>query len=85
MSDIRDEFNHNLSQQIYVSDESWSLIKKAVEETTSTINQAANSIVDKELRGIELGKAIFNLQSIATQDPVTEALLYLKNEIRQSF
>jgi len=85
LSEIRQEFNHNLSQQIYISDEGWSLVKQAVEQTTSLINEAYNSIADKEAKGVELGRAIFTLQSHAQSDPIETALIQLKKEIRKQF
>lgn len=85
LSEIRDEFNHNLSQQIYMSDDAWAMVRRAVEETTAVINQASANVANKEDRGVELAKAIFNVQSQANHDPIQEALLFIKTEIRQSF
>ena len=85
LAEIRSEFNHNLSQQIYVSDEAWTLVKKAIEETTALINQAYGNIAEKDQKGFELAKTIFNIQSRSTTDSVEEALLFLKQEIRKNF
>lgn len=85
LAELRNEFNHNLSQQIYVSNEAWEMVRKAVEETTAVVNHAASLIEDKDARGIELAKAIFNLQAQATHDPNQEALLYVKKELRELF
>ena len=38
VQNIRNEFEHNLSQQLYISNEAWALIKNAKEEMISTIN-----------------------------------------------
>lgn len=85
LSEIRDEFNHNLSQQIYMSDKAWNMVRSAAEQTSAIINQASSTLPDKSIRGIELAKAIFNTQAMANHDPIQETLLYIKNEIRQSF
>lgn len=85
LTEIRSEFNHNLSQQIYMSDDAWTLVKKAVEETTALINQSYGDIANKELKGFELAKAIFNRQAATTSDPIEEALLFIKREIRKTF
>jgi hypothetical protein len=84
LSEIRDEYNHNLSQQIYMSDVAWQMVKSAMEQTSAKINEASQ-FVNKEDRGIELAKAIFNVAAQSTSDPIQEALNYIKNEIRQSF
>src|SRR5690606_8138705 len=38
---IREEFTHNLSQQVYMSSQAWSLIKSTSEDIISMINTAA--------------------------------------------
>lgn len=81
---VREEFNHNLSQQIYMSDEAWALIRSAVEETISLINTAANEL-DKEESAITLGRSIFELSVQRNEDPTEAALQYLKQEIQQVF
>jgi hypothetical protein len=84
LSDMREEFNHNLSQQVYMSDEAWSLVKNAVESLTSEINKAAQE-VDGEAKSIELAKKIMENWMQREQDPVAYALSYIKQEIRASF
>ena len=85
LAELRNEFNHNMSQQIYLSDDAWGMVRKAVEETTAIINHAASQIEDKDERGVELAKVIFNIQAQATHDPIQEALLFVKNEVRKLF
>jgi hypothetical protein len=41
---IREEFEYNLSQQLFVSTPTWELVRNAKEEMISTINQAASRI-----------------------------------------
>lgn len=85
LGEVRSEFNHNLSQQIYMSDDAWNLVKKAVEQTTALINQSYGDIANKELKGFELAKALFNRHSSLSADPIEEALLFIKREIRKQF
>lgn len=85
LSELRNELNHNLSQQIYVSDMAWALVKKSIDETTAVINQSYAQIPNKEQRGVELAKVIFNLQSTLERDYIQEALLFLKQELRKTF
>lgn len=44
IQNIRDEFEHNLSQQIYISETSWEWIKKVVEDTIQLINTSASAL-----------------------------------------
>lgn len=82
--EIRNEFNHNLSQQVYMSDQAWVLIKKATEDIISTINMAG-SVLPQDAKSIELVKQVFEIQSSRSKDPTAPALKFLKDEIRKAF
>jgi hypothetical protein len=82
--EIREEFNHNMSQQIYISEELWGLIKKAIEDTISTINQAAVTLAP-EARGVDLTRAIFEKVLGGNADPISHALTQLKKEVAQFY
>lgn len=84
LSEIREEYNHNLSQQVYMSDESWNMIRRAMEDLVVKINQAGSE-VNKEGRSLELAKRIFDLVMEQGSDQIQEALIFIKNEIRQEF
>jgi len=84
LTEVREEFNHNLSQQVYMSDEAWSYIKSAVEDTLSMINEAGNS-VDPEEKSLALAKKIFDLSIERKPDMHTTALLSAKEEARKLF
>jgi hypothetical protein len=82
--EIRNELNHNLSQQVYMSDQAWVLIKKATEDILSTVNMAG-SVLPQDAKSIELVRQIFEIQSSRSEDPTAPALKFLKDEIRKSF
>ncbi len=84
LSEIRNEYNHNLSQQVYMSDQSWAMTRRALEDIVSLINTAGEQ-VSPESRGIELAKKIFENQLTSNKDSVNQALSYLKAEIRTVF
>ena len=54
---IRHEFDYNLSQQIYVSNEAWDAVRNLKEQNIHIINQIA-SILPAETSGVELNKKI---------------------------
>ena len=84
IANVREEYNHNLSQQIYVSDQVWELTTSAVEDVIMTINQGADSL-SKESRSIDLAKKIFEIQGEKQADPIEHALQTLKQEVRTIF
>jgi len=84
LSEVRDEFNHNLSQQIYFSDETWESVKNAIEQVVTMINRASQDLND-EARGIDLNKRIFQLYLEKKNDSISIALKNIKSEIRIYF
>lgn len=84
LSEIREEYNHNVSQQVYMSDEAWNQVRSSMEEIISIINNAAGQ-VQAEGRGIDLSKAIFEIIIQQDLNPTGRALKFVKDEIRQSF
>ena len=84
LNEIREEFNHNLSQQVYMSDEAWKIIKNAKEELIMVVNQSAKDL-DPEAKSIELVKKIYEESLEKKIDSIEYGLSFLKNEIQQEF
>jgi len=84
LKEIRDELNHNLSQQVYLTDHAWGNVKMAVEEVTLLINNSSTGLTEDN-SAIELAKAIFENMMKLEKDPVSDALKVVKNEIREFF
>jgi uncharacterized protein YneF (UPF0154 family) len=82
LNNIREEYEHNVSQQIYISDNAWNLTKQAKEETINIINLAANSL-DVNANSNDLTRAIFEKMMVLPKSPSQIALDYLKAEIKQ--
>ncbi len=79
---IRDEFEYNLSQQIYVSEETWRMVVTAKSATVSIINKFA-SAVDPNAPGVELSKKILEGTMEMSIFPTRSAINYLKQEIQR--
>lgn len=84
LNEIREEFNHNLSQQVYMSDEAWMQVRSAMEEVIVLINDSASG-VPPDARSIELAKRIFEQMIGQNIDPTARALKFIKDEIRVMF
>lgn len=81
---IRDEFEYNLSQQIYLSDEAWRMVVTAKSTTVSIINNIAGKLPDN-LPAIELSKRILEETMNMNQFPTRAAINFLKQEIQSDF
>lgn len=84
LSTIRQEFEHNLTQQLYVSPKAWELTRNAKESIIQLINSAALHL-DPNNSSLELCQMILKqyMESNTTSD--RQALDYLKREIHTLF
>ena len=76
---IESEFEHNLSQQIYMSDECWNIIKAAKNATIQAIRSAGMS---QSETADKLREDILN-QRMEKQSPSATALAFVKKEITE--
>ena len=83
LNEIREEYNHNVSQQVYMSHEVWNLIKSAKEELVTIVNESAAKM-DGSATSIDLSKEILEMVH-SRNDNITHALIEVKNEISQVF
>ena len=81
---IRAEYEHNLSQQIYISNQAWEVTKSAKENIVKIINNAAEK-VNPDSPSKELNKKI--LEALVEYDkmPNHTAIEFIKNEISSFF
>ncbi|MEQ8244147.1 hypothetical protein [Fulvivirga sp.] len=84
LNEIREEYNHNVSQQLYMSEEVWDLVKSAKEDLIVTINDAVSNM-PAEATGVDLSKMIFERTIQKEPDPINHALLSVKREIWETF
>jgi hypothetical protein len=82
--EIRNEYNHNVSQQVYMSEQVWNQVKNAKEDLVILINEAS-SRVTMESTSLDLSKKIFEMAMDKKVDPIGHALSELKKEIQQIF
>ena len=84
VSNIRQEFEHNLSQQVYISSNAWELIKNAREAIVSDINSAAENL-GENATATDLAQLIFEDDLTGEASTLHKALEYLKQEVRSNF
>ena len=77
---IEQEFEHNLTQQIYVSNECWNIIRTAKNATISIIRKTNMS--DKTHNSDKLRETILT-DLMDNQAPSDAALAFLKNEVSE--
>lgn len=80
VAQIEQEFEHNLAQQIYISDECWSILTTAKNATIQIIRLASKN--EKVTNANSLREYILS-DLIEKQSPSNAALAFLKNEVGQ--
>jgi len=82
---IKSEYEHNLSQQIYVSYAAWELLKTAKEEVIKLVNISATK-VPHENSSNDLALMILNITAnLDKKMPSEIALEFIKKEVAQIF
>lgn len=81
---IREEFQHNVTQQLYVSDRAWAKVRQAKDETIRLMNVSYEQCGDSP-SATDLSQRIFANVSHLTHTPSQEALLALREEVRKLF
>lgn len=84
LSTIRAEWEHNLSQQLYVSNEAWELTRNAKGNVIKLINICAER-VEPDAPSIVFSQTILELMVELEQHPTTIAIEQLKKEVGEFF
>lgn len=77
---IDEEFQHNTTQQVYMSDELWNIIKAAKGATIQTIRKIAHNAEIGDTQAMT--EAIFK-EFVGKPTPSASALSMLKDEVRK--
>jgi len=76
---VRKEFNHNLSQQLYISDEAWQKTVNAKEQVVRLINLIGTDI-EKSASSNEFVRAFIETYNDFEQNPIELAIYSIKKE-----
>ena len=84
LSSIRAEYEHNLSQQLYISPEGWERVKNARGMTIQLINTAGDH-VKPDAPAVNLSSKMLDMIMAADKVPTGEAIEFLKKEVQSLF
>jgi hypothetical protein len=84
LASIRAEFDHNLSQQLYISNDAWGQVKNARSNTVKLINIASEKITG-DLPYFHLSTQILEMIMEAEKTPSSVAIEFLKKEVQKLF
>ncbi len=81
---VREEFQHNLSQQLYISSQAWELVKNAKEDVIKLIHTTYAELPE-EAMGTDLGQAVIEKGMAGGNQAIGTALIFIKKEIQELF
>jgi hypothetical protein len=84
LTSIKSEFEHNLSQQVYVSRDAWEAVKLARANMINIINNAAQQ-VKPDASALALSNKILEILMELTTPPNAAAIDLIKKEAQQFF
>ncbi len=77
---IRSEFEHNLSQQIYMSPQAWEVVRNARSSMIKIINSEIEKMPEKAT-GMEFSRRLLETVMGLDKEPTRAAIEYIKAEI----
>ncbi len=77
---IQQEFNYNLSQQVYISNQAWNVIRVVKEQVIALINSCAAELPENAT-STDLSRSIIERLMANGEQPTDKAINFLKAEV----
>jgi len=84
LNEIRSEYQHNITQQLYVDSVTWNVVRKLKDDTIAMINNAVQGLPANS-NGIELSKAILQHMAAIDENPYDLSIELMKKDIQRLF
>jgi hypothetical protein len=81
---IREEYEHNIAQQIYLSADAWNMIRNAKEDIVRLINTTFIDM-DQKAGANEMAQSILEKWSQQEKNTAQAAIVFLKEEVGRLF
>ncbi len=84
LEEVRNEFNHNVAQQVYLSADMWSMVVTAKEDLITKVN-ATFTEMDTEASSLDYARKLLELSMATDIDSIGLALTSLKEEMSKYY
>jgi hypothetical protein len=84
VSEIREEYQHNVTQQIYVSTRAWVVVKRVKDDSLSILNNAIKGIAP-DASGLDFSRVILAHLAQLEDNPYDIALNIIKQDMEGFF
>jgi hypothetical protein len=83
-NEIRNEYQHNITQQIYVSTRTWATVRRIKDDTLNMVNSVVRSLPENA-SGLDLSKAVLTHLSTLENDPYDGAVNVIRKDLDEIF
>jgi len=84
MNDVRTEFQHNVTQQVYVSERAWNVIKRVKDDTLSVVTNAVKGLPENA-SGLDLSKTVLAHLASLQDNPYDIATSMIRQDMEELF
>ncbi|WP_316798542.1 hypothetical protein [Pedobacter frigidisoli] len=84
LNEVRSEYQHNITQQLYVASQTWTVVRKLKDDTIAMINNAVQGL-PVNASGVELSKAILQHMAVISDNPYDLTIELIKKDIAVLF
>lgn len=84
LTEIRTEYQHNVTQQLYVSSANWNVLRKLKEDTIAMFNNAVAGL-PADASGIDLSRKVLEHMAAIAENPYDLSLELIQKDIHQLF
>jgi hypothetical protein len=84
LNEVRTEYQHNITQQIYVSSQAWAVLKRTKDDTINLVNNAIKAMPENAT-GLDFGRVLLTHLSKLEQDPYDIATNLVRKDLEHIF
>lgn len=84
LSEIRSEYQHNITQQLYISTATWDVVKKLKDDTIAMVNNGVKNL-PVDASGVDLSRKVLQHMASIENNPYELTLDLIKKDIHQLF
>jgi hypothetical protein len=84
VNEIKTEFQHNITQQLYLEPTTWKVLQQLKDDTITMINNAVKNL-PTDASGLELSKRVLNHMSEIEENPYELTIGLIKQDIHRLF
>jgi hypothetical protein len=84
IQEVSGEYQHNITQQVYVSSRAWAVIRRLKDDTISLLNSTLRALPENA-SGLDLGRALLTHLSQLEDNPYDTAASLIRKDLEELF